>query len=1574
MVGPSDSRLGTVGSATLVAMIVVVTILAPVAGTVVLTSTDVTDDPVPVPEFDASTASDEDAGATEATESQDAQSAQDVADTIGYNHVSSFATPSWRNRSRSYSRQYDATDEQSEDSTTADQHSSDETDSHHGQDNKHSHGDADQHSHGDADQHSHGDADQHSHGDADAAIREDVGDTTEGKVIRRNRPERQVGERSMSMGPFQGPNSSFQLLESQTVDSCSGFDKEYDVSAIDVDIPLNKFGDHDPKGRMYTLDENIDDVREQERTGNVTAGLRDDPIQPLVIRANLGECVRINFTNRLDRTASMHLHRGFIQANQSGSNVGNNQNTMVAPGGSRTYEFKIPRDPQLEGTWYFHSHGDRTLANHGLFGALNVEPAGSTYLDPATREPTRSGWEAIIDSPDQPAFREFTIFYHTIGNDTYRPLDKDDGKIPLVDPKTDVYRPCTKALNYRSECFLRRMQQLDRPEVQDRNPVELDDSLGYSDYTFGQPATPIPQTYNGDPTKFRMVGGSSEVRHVHHQHGGGVRWRFQPDAGHHSDYMFRNLTKDPPDKQSESQRLDSQSLGPGETYNVEIACGGGGCQRGAGDFLFHCHVADHYVAGMWTYWRNYDTKQSGLAELPGRVGETPRPVNSTGLLGETLENGKTLTNANIDEWIQGELPPQGEPGTYDATVWNWARTNTSQGPVYLGEPDDELTWPNYEADNPGERPEIMFNPENGRPAFPMLKPHLGKRPPFARTHGPAPYLSSTPDNLNDLATNSDHERIRDDPRRETDQLCPDGSPIKRYNIVAIDKPHKFNPETDTATAEVYVLAKNKEAILSGERPTRPLVYRANVGDCVELTLTSELEDNEINHGRSKVNIHPHFVQFDPQASDGVITGGNFEQSVRNYRVEDTQLRTAAEAGVRTIEVQNASKGYHVNATIAVGLGTEDLEVHRIASIDRDADTITFEDPLVRDHSADTPVGAEFVRYRYFADANFGTVVFHDHVNAPLSFPRGLFGGLIIEPEGSSYHDPQTGEEIDSGPIADIHTGTDNRIADAANSAGESFREFAPLLTNDRHEDIGVGSWINMRAEPFDTRDGNGTVADRLSSITHGDPVTPILRAYEGDPVVFRSFSIGPNKPHTFRVTGHEFRLEHFEEALPQQAILAGASERFDLKIDDGAGEAGDYMYYVPQADHLSDGMWGIFRVLENRSEQLEPLPDQAAPPAGETFVERRTVTGDRPADPNGPGDPCPDGAPVETFDVTAMSADVTFNEDAGIEEDVSIFALDKHAEAIRDGERTPQPLVLRANAGDCLEVTVTNELDLPVTMQVGQTEYDPQRSGGVNVGYNFDQAAESGETRTYRVFVDEHFGAGLVTDFGVKGDLEGDDYRADNMYGLYGAIVTAPEGATFHDPRTGEEVQSGWNVVVDTGTDAYRDYVLAWQEHDPIIGSHQMPYREDVHEGISAINYRAEPFEDRLDSNENRSKIYSSKEHGDPATPLLEAYPGDDVRIHNVYGFGFQNGLFSIQGHNWELTPRVEDSTLVSDRGTGPGMVINARLAGGANAPGDYLYQNHRLPYTEDGMWGIFRIYETDGSDLLPLSEFDGED
>jgi hypothetical protein len=50
---------------------------------------------------------------------------------------------------------------------------------------------------------------------------------------------------------------------------------------------------------------------------------------------------------------------------------------------------------------------------------------------------------------------------------------------------------------------------------------------------------------------------------------------------------------------TKSDRVDVEVIGPSEALDLETECGSGLCQQLAGDFLFHCHVAHHYVAGMW---------------------------------------------------------------------------------------------------------------------------------------------------------------------------------------------------------------------------------------------------------------------------------------------------------------------------------------------------------------------------------------------------------------------------------------------------------------------------------------------------------------------------------------------------------------------------------------------------------------------------------------------------------------------------------------------------------------------------------------------------------------------------------------------------------------------------------------------------------------------------------------------------------------------------------------------------------------------------------------------------------------
>src|SRR4051812_7617920 len=84
--------------------------------------------------------------------------------------------------------------------------------------------------------------------------------------------------------------------------------KHFDVTVMNVDIPLNRFGDRDPLGKMYVLNDRIPDVIEQQQSRKVSIGLQGgDAIQPLVIRANEGDCVEITLTNKAGSDYGAHI-------------------------------------------------------------------------------------------------------------------------------------------------------------------------------------------------------------------------------------------------------------------------------------------------------------------------------------------------------------------------------------------------------------------------------------------------------------------------------------------------------------------------------------------------------------------------------------------------------------------------------------------------------------------------------------------------------------------------------------------------------------------------------------------------------------------------------------------------------------------------------------------------------------------------------------------------------------------------------------------------------------------------------------------------------------------------------------------------------------------------------------------------------------------------------------------------------------------------------------------------------------------------------------------------------------------
>jgi len=630
---------------------------------------------------------------------------------------------------------------------------------------------------------------------------------------------------------------------------CSGLPVQlYNVLAINVDITYNRYLDHDPQGRMYVLEEDLARVRNEEalnaraRVGQaepaVSQGLQGDAIQPLTLRVRPGECLRIRLRNSLNdgEPASLHVHGSSLHL--AGTNqpaIATNARATAAAGAIVTYEWKVP-DNETEGTHYFHSHGnDRFQTGHGLFGAVIVEPRGSEWIDPVGRERLRTGWAAIIRPLHGSAFREFALYYHEVANENYQLLAKTGELVPLVDPLTGAYRPAARALNYRSEPFMNRLR------LQQTLLGKFDESLSYSSYTFGDPATPILRAYLGDPAKQRVVHGGSEVMHVHHVHGGSIRWRRQP--GVEPSGFDLGLQKHPALRPSASERLDSQSLAPSETFDLEDECGSGGCQQSAGDFLFHCHVAHHYFAGMWGIWRVYNTKQDGqastdslpaLRELPDRGGRVEPAVASPALVGKAVDwygKGFTIGAGDLAAWVERQLPPPGLPKGQDAAVLDWRR----QGDAYLNEPETDKSWPGYQPRAPGSRPPIAFDPQTGKLAYPFLGPHLGKRPPFAPNHGPAPFL----DPLH-AGTNSP-----DPGENGPGSVCPQGTRSQTFLVHAVTLPITINQRANIVdpAGEIYVLREHEGAVREKNDLRIPLAIRANGQDCVDVVLTSELEDS-----------------------------------------------------------------------------------------------------------------------------------------------------------------------------------------------------------------------------------------------------------------------------------------------------------------------------------------------------------------------------------------------------------------------------------------------------------------------------------------------------------------------------------------------------------------------------------------------------------------------------------------------------------------------------------------------------------------------------------------------------------
>ena len=229
-------------------------------------------------------------------------------------------------------------------------------------------------------------------------------------------------------------------------------------------------------------------------------------------------------------------------------------------------------------------------------------------------------------------------------------------------------------------------------------------------------------------------------------------------------------------------------------------------------------------------------------------------------------------------------------------------------------------------------------------------------------------------------------------------------------------------------------------------------------------------------------------------------------------------------------------------------------------------------------------------------------------------------------------------------------------------------------------------------------------------------------------------------------------------------------------------------------------------------------------------------------------------------------------------------------------------------AGDWIEVTLHNLFDpkkpikyhdypsVPlafphepsnrVSLSPQFLKYDPVCSSGINVGYNTsEQTAAPGECIKYLWHADREYGTILLNSFG--------DLRNHRYHGLFEAIIIEPTGALYYNGiRQTDENYNENAVITAPGTETFREFVLfahngirLLDKNNRLIktteqdltgeeASHEAPDHEDTDE--KGYNYRSERFLNRLKQIPAISKIFDSKVHGDPATPLLKATPHND--------------------------------------------------------------------------------------------------
>ncbi|HEX4965035.1 MAG TPA: copper oxidase [Thermoanaerobaculia bacterium] len=556
----------------------------------------------------------------------------------------------------------------------------------------------------------------------------------------------------------------------------------------------------------------------------------------------------------------------------------------------------------------------------------------------------------------------------------------------------------------------------------------------------------VYHTYLGDHVQFRILHAGAAVHHVHHHHA--HQWLHSP-------------------KSDESHYLDSQAIGPGASFSLDLVYhGSGNLNLTVGDSIFHCHFYPHFASGMWALFRVHDVFEAGTElDAAGR----PKPG------ARALPDGEITTGTPIPAVVplptramaplpapvrivngQVQLAGEGHPG-YPFFVPGMAgrraphppldfATETKDGQVerldgglprhlVLGATvlNEQHTPTDFSKDL-GAITAVEL-PEKGTPAETAAMRYFGQRrhASFTPAGQRADFL------VNGLPRGAQPGAPFADPGVDLA-----GAPVgdlehgkpRLYKGVNLQIDAVFNKKGwHYPQQRMMALWSDVPDILSGRQAPEPLFFRANSRELVEYWHSNlvpayyELDDFQVRTPTDVLGQHIHLVKFDVLASDGAANGFNYEDGT--FSPDEVRSRIAGinQAGGLWSFDRRSQKTLLAKPIQDFGDGPLGQWVGAQATVQR-----WYVDPLFD------------ARER---DRTYMTVFTHDHFGPSTHQEAGLYGGLLVEPRCSRWTSPDGkqvyGSRADGGPTgfaANIVPMTDSSPACRRAEKVESYREFA----------------------------------------------------------------------------------------------------------------------------------------------------------------------------------------------------------------------------------------------------------------------------------------------------------------------------------------------------------------------------------------------------------------------------------------------------------------------------------------------------------------------------------------------------